>query len=150
MGVDETNETWATVHDVYLRTGQNVSEQTLLQAQDIIDLFSGTSFAAYHQISPRNLRHLNRAVAYQAGWMPSRPDLFTHQDVDTVSQDGASYTPGHANAQLLAPMARRWLARLTWANKPWRVRHGYGSTYDDDAGPRDSAAADDSKVWIPL
>lgn len=150
MPVDETNECWADISDVATYTGEIATQPDMARAQDIIDLFSGTSFAAHVNLTTRNLRCLNRAVAYQAGWIVHRPDLFTHMDITTVSQDGASHTPGHENAQLLAPFARRWLARLSWANKPWRVRRGYNATYDDQSGPRDSAAADDSKIWIPL
>ena len=149
MGIDEGLGTWADVADVKRFTNQIVTDDDLVRAQDIIDLFSGTTFASNNQISARNRRHLNRAVAYQAGWMKARPDLFTHGDVDTVSQDGASYTPATANAQLLSPFAARWLRRLTWANKPLRVRGRYG-TVDGDDGPRDSAVADDNRVWTPM
>lgn len=142
-------EAWADVDDVLTYTGEEVDEDTILRAQDIIELFCGTTFLATDNISGRNLRCLNRAVAYQAGWMPSRPDLFTHIDVDTVSQDGASHTPGSVNAALLAPFAARWLRRITWRHKPLRIRRRYGET-DDSDGPRDSAVADDNKVWIPM
>lgn len=143
-------DAWATIADVLLYTGQTVTEAKLLQAQDIIELFSGTTFLATDNLSPTNLRRLNRAVAYQAGWMVLHPDVFTNVDVDSVSQDGASYTPSHDNAALLAPLAKRHLARLTWVLKPLRVRRRYGQ-YDYEArGPRDSAVYDDNRVWTPI
>lgn len=150
MPVDEENQCWATIADVETYTGEIATQPDIARAQDLIDLFSGTTFGAYNNLTERNLRHLNRAVAYQAGWMIHRPDLFSHMDVQTVSQDGASHTPGNENAQLLSPIAARWLKRLTWANKPWRVRHGYNSFTNPDRGPRDSAAADDNRPWMPL
>lgn len=152
MAVDEVNQRWADISDVYTYTGETATEQDMARAQDMIDLFSGTTFSSYNNLTTRNLRILNRAVAYQAGWMIHRPDLYTHMDVSSISQDGASHTPATANAQLLAPMAQRWLSRLTWANQPWRVRRGYGhyDMYSDQLGPRDSAAADDMKHWFPL
>lgn len=143
-------EAWATVEDVELFTDEIVDEATLRRAQDIVELFAGTTILASGNISATNLRYLNRAVAYQAGWMPSRPDLFTHQDIDTASGDGGSHTPATVNAQLLAPFAARYLARLTWRNKPLRVRRRYGQTEYSDNGPRDSAVADDNRSWAPM
>lgn len=150
MPFDVTLETWADADDVATFTGESVDNATLRQAQDIIELFSGVTWLANNQISGRNQRMLNRAVAYQAGWMLSRPDLFTHLDVETVSQDGASHTPATANAQLLAPFAARWLKRLSWADKPLRVQRGYNALFYSDRGTRDSAVADDNKTWTPM
>lgn len=150
MPVDEVNETWADASDVLLYTGETVDEATVIRAQDIIDLFTGTTFAAFPNLTGRNLRHLNRAVAYQAGWMNHHPDLYAHLDMANVNQDGANFTPQHDNAALLAPFAKRWLSRLTWMNKPLRVRLRYGTYTDDDHFPRDSAAADDARYWTPM
>lgn len=150
MPIDDVLETWADAADVLRFTGQSVDEDTLVQAQDIIDLFSGITFAAADNLSPRNLRCLNRAVAYQAGWMPFHPDLFINVDVDNVSQDGASHTPSHENAALLAPFAHRWLRRLTWRQAPWRLRRRYGQSDYEDEGSRDSAVADDARTWTPM
>lgn len=148
MALDEDLETWCSITDVFNLTGETVEEPVLKRAQAIIDLFSGTTFDSFRNLSPRNLRHLMYATAYQAAWMPYHPDIFTHVDLQNINQDGASATPAHENARLLCPMARRALSRLTWANKPLRVRRRYG-TYDSD-GPRDSAVADDNRVWTPI
>jgi len=142
-------DAWATVADVMTYTGVEVGDDDLLRAQDTVEIFAGTTYGAVID-SPRNLRMLNRAVAYQAGWAKFQPGLLTNVDVDNVSQDGHSHTPGHENAALLAPMARRCLARLTWAQKPLRVRKRYGSSDYNDSGARDSAVADDARVWVPL
>ncbi len=143
-------DAWADPDDVALWTKQQVTEEDCLRAQDIIELFAGTTFLAYDNISPGNMRKLNRAVAYQAGWMVEHPDLYTHTDADSVSSDGASVTKAHENADLLAPFARRWLARLTWRNAPLRVRRRYGQSDYSNSGSLDSAAADDSRIWTPL
>jgi hypothetical protein len=142
-------DTWADADDVLTYTGVAVDDADLVRAQDIIEIFAGTTYLANDNLSPRNLRMLNRAVAYQAGWMSLRPDLYTHLDTDSVSQDGVTFSPANGNASLLAPLAYRCLRRLTWALKPWRVRSGYG-TSDYNDGPRDSAVADDAKQWSPL
>lgn len=143
-------EAWADSDDVDLLTGVTVGDDDVLRAQDIIEIFAGTTWLATDQISERNLRLLNRAVAYQTAWMASRPDMYSHFDVDTVSQDGASFTPGTVNAQLLAPLAQRCLRRLTWGQKPLRVRHGYNQPDYNNLGPRDSAVADDNRPWVPM
>lgn len=143
-------DAWATVDDVDLFTDETVDEKTVFRAQQIIEMFAGTTYAATGNLSQTNLRHLRAAVAYQAAWMPSRPDLFTHMDIDTASGDGASFTPATVNAQLLAPFAARALNRLTWKNKPLRVRRRYNQYDYDDRGPRDSAVADDNKPWTPM
>lgn len=148
MALDEDLETWCDVADVYKLTGETVDEVVLTQAQGIMDLFSGTTFASRDNIAGRNLRHLLAATAYQAAWMPSHPDIFTHMDVQSIQAGGASATPGGENAQLLAPFALRALRRLTWWQKPYRTRGRYG-TYNNDT-PRDSAVADDNRPWTPI
>jgi hypothetical protein len=144
-----TVDAWATIDEVEDLTGASVSDTELLQAQDIIELFSGTTiFAA--EISQTNLRRLNRAVCYQAAWMQAHPDVYTNVDVDNASDGSTTYTPAHANAALLAPLAKRHLDRLTWRLKPLRVRRRYGQYEYQNSGPRDSAVADDNRLWAPM
>lgn len=138
---------WATAADVLTYTGVTVTDADLVRAQDHIEIIAGITEDAIVD-SPRNLRLLNRAVAYQAAWETYHPDLYMHVDVDNIGQDGHSHTPAHENAALIAPWATRCLRRLTWVQKPLRVRGRFGS-YDDD-GSRDSAVADDNRVWSPL
>lgn len=145
-----TDVAWADEPDVLRYTGETVDEDVVIRAQDIVELFAGCTLLATDNISETNLLHLNRAVAYQAGWMAAHPDLFTHTDVDSVSQDGASHTPGNVNANLLAPFAARHLRRLTWRNKPLRIRRRYQQYDYMNNSPRDSAVADDNRVWDPL
>lgn len=147
MGV--TDVAWADEADVLLFTGETVDEADLIRAQDIVELFCGTTLLATDNIAGTNLRYLNRAVAYQAAWMSLKPDLYTHTDVENFSQDGASHTPASVNANLLAPLARRWLRRLSWANKPLRIRRRYNQYDYNNRGPRDSAVSDDNRVWTP-
>ena len=146
-------DAWADADDVETYTGiaaAGISNALLIRAQDIIELFAGTTFLATDNLSATNLRRLSRAVAYQAGWMTLHPDVYTNVDVDSVSQDGGSYTPSHANAALLAPLAKRHLDRLTWVQTPLRVRRRYNQYDYEGQGPRDSAVYDDNRVWIPM
>jgi hypothetical protein len=143
-------DAWADAADVLLYTEAIATDAEILRAQDIIELFSGISWFATDNLNQTNLRYLNRAVSYQTAWMQTRPDLYEHLDVDSVSQDGASFTPSHDNAALLAPFAKRYLDRLSWRLKPLRIRRRYNEYDYDDRGPRDSAVADDNRYWTPM
>jgi hypothetical protein len=145
-------EAWADGDDVTDLTGAQATDGEILRAQALIELFCGTTYdTPTDNISSRNLRLLRMAVAYQTVWMQERPDIFTHIDLDSYSQDGASGQYSHANANLLAPLAKRSLDRLSWRSAPLRVRRGGSNTeYYDDNGPRDSAVHDDSRRWTPL
>lgn len=142
-------DAWAQASDVLTYTGEDASDEEVLRAQALVELFSGTHYDAVID-STRNLRHLRMAVAYQTAWMRYHPDIFLNVDVDNVSQDGHSHTPAHENAALLAPLATRCIRRLSWVQKPLRVRGRYGAADYEDSGSRDSAAADDSRSWTPL
>ncbi len=142
-------EAWADTADVFTLTGMEVTDDDVLRAQDIVELFSGTTILAT-EISQTNLRRLNRAVAYQAAWGMVHPDIYTNVDVDQASDGGTSYTPSHVNAALLAPLAKRHIDRLSWKLKPLRVRRRYGMYDYQNTGPRDSAVADDSRLWAPM
>lgn len=139
---------WATADDVLTYTGVTVGEADIIRAQDHIEIIAGVTEDAVIE-SPRNLRLLNRAVAYQAAWEQYHPDLYMNVDVDSVGQDGHSHTPAHENAALIAPWATRCLRRLTWVQRPLRVRKRYGAE-DYDDGNRDSAVADDNRPWVPM
>jgi hypothetical protein len=108
--------TWATEQDVATYTGMTVTEPQIVQAQAIVELFADVTEDASDAglISTKNLRLLRMAVSYQAAWMPLNPDLFTHHDAQSVTQDSVSVTPAHANAALLAPLAKRSIDRLSW------------------------------------
>jgi hypothetical protein len=141
---------WATTDDVDTYTGATATDAEVTRAQAIVELFAGTTTDASDQglISSRNLRLLKMAVAYQTAWMQLHPDVFTNVDIDSGGQDGVSYTNAHANAALLAPLAKRCVDRLTWRLAPLRVRRPRRRA--TDTGNRDSAAHDDDRTWAPL
>jgi hypothetical protein len=146
---------WATPDDVSGLTGVSVSVADIERAQPIIELFSDATTDASDagMISTRNLRLLKWALCYQAVWMKDQPDLFTHTDTEGVSQDGVSANYSHANAALLAPLARRCISRLGWKLRPAQIqpprpRPGHG--FQPDFGSLDDAVADDDRVdWVP-
>lgn len=144
-------DAWADAADVLRWTAQSVTDDDVSRAQDIVELNCGTTYLATANISPKNLRHLNRAVAYQAGWAKLNPDLYTSRDVESAGADGQNYQPGHESAHLIAPLARRHIRQLSWVQRPLRVRRRYGQPdYLSDGGNRDSASRDDARYWTPL
>lgn len=116
---------WATTAETLAYTSISVSQDNIDAAQAMIELFADVTEASSDagNISPKNLRLLKLAVAYQAAWMTSQPDLFTRSDVGLMTQDGISFTSPHANSGLLAPMAKRAVDRLSWKrNRNQRIR----------------------------
>lgn len=141
---------WATAADVDTLTGITVTDAEVLQAQAIVEIFANTTTESSDAglIATRNLRLLKRATAYQAAFMTEHPDLFTHVDVTSFSQDGQSASQAHANAALLAPLAKRCIDRLSWHLEPLRA-YKRASVYTD-TGTRHSAVRDDNMPWVPL
>lgn len=102
---------WATVTDVSTITGSTVDAGQLARATSLIELAVGRTEDNTF-IPARDLRWLKRAVAYQAAWMLAQPDLLTKADVKSSSQDGAWQV--YKGGQLLAPLAKKCLKKLTW------------------------------------
>ncbi|WP_213451589.1 hypothetical protein [Rhizomonospora bruguierae] len=137
---------WATPSDVLSIAKATVTEDDVTSARFIVELFAHTTTEASDagNISSGNLRLLRMAVAYQAAWMQAHPDVLTNVDVDSFSQDGQSAVHAHANAALLAPLAKRCIDRLSWRRESIRT------TTRRRPGDRDSAAADDNQPWRPM
>ncbi|MGW0575122.1 hypothetical protein ACWD25_03950 [Streptomyces sp. NPDC002920] len=146
--------TWASTSDVIAYTGFNATAAQVDQAQAVIELFADTTTDASSagNISPKNLRLLKQAVAYQAGWITQHPDAFTNIDLTNFNQDQVSGTLAHANALILAPLAKRCIDRLSWKRiRPLRIgaRGGFGQI------PRtmnltSAVMDDDDPRWRPL
>jgi hypothetical protein len=114
---------WATVEETVTLTGVTVSSGTLAQAQGVLDLFSGvTEDVDAEQLSTRDRRLLRQACAYQAAWMHGQIDVPTRTDVSQLNQDGLSFTVANPDALVLAPLARRALAQLSWRRPGTSIR----------------------------
>lgn len=123
--------TWATIDDVYTRTGVQTSPDVVAQAQGVVDLYSGVSALVDADLSVRDRRLLRSAVAYQAAFIESQPGLFGRVAVRSMSQDGVSFSVNESQGQpdpdalLLAPLAGRCIGSLTWRRRrSWDVRRG--------------------------
>lgn len=104
---------WATAGEALTLTGASVTTAQLAQAQGVVELFAGITEDNTADLGA-NLRLLRAAVAYQAVWMAAQIDVATRTDVQSIQQDGTNVTPGHADALILAPLAKRCLDRLSW------------------------------------
>lgn len=148
---------WASTAETFSYTGITVSQDTIDSAQAMIELFADVTIASSNlgSISPKNLRLLKLAVAYQAAWMTSQPDLFTRSDVGLMTQDGISFTSPHANSGILAPMARRALDRLSWRRnrnqriRPYRPNNVWNGDFSDPTN-NDASLEDNTLGWEPL
>lgn len=105
---------WATEAETLTLTGVSVDAGQLAQAQGVVELFAGITEANSTDLSASNDRMLRAAVAYQAAWTASQVDVTGRMEVSSVNQDGVSVTPGNGVDLVLAPLAKRALARLSW------------------------------------
>lgn len=106
---------WITPSEAADITGvAEVTVEQISAASSIIEIFSNVTTDAIAALKPGDLRHIKKAVAYQAVWMPSQIDLLTRMDVDNLNQDGIEYSKGNEDAHILAPLARMCLIRLSW------------------------------------
>jgi hypothetical protein len=105
---------WASVAEVLAYTGTTVTDAQITMSQAVIDIFSGTQIEALANHSARDLRLLKMATAYQTVWQIAQVDVTSRTDVKQLSQDGANFTPAGPDSLLLAPLAARCLAQLSW------------------------------------
>ncbi|WP_336158188.1 hypothetical protein [Amycolatopsis sp. VC5-11] len=140
-------ETWANAGDVFTYAKATVDDDAVLRAQATIDLHAGRIFADADRIGGRDRYWLKLAVAYQAAWQSSQPDLFERQDITTTG--GSNSTQGTPTWMVLAPHAAQALRRVSWIgsgsfhvrapNEPTDQRR---EVYGDDGG--------DPGVWSPV
>jgi hypothetical protein len=108
--------TWATVAEVAAITGKNVSEETVALASSIISTFSGADVEMpTESITNVDRRHLRRATAWQAAWLPTKPGLITERETaQSVTSDTQAIVRESKDDALLAPLAARELKNLSW------------------------------------
>lgn len=130
---------WATLTDVSNLTGATVTSAQLTQANAVIELHAGRMYAtAYTRTGTRDLDWMRRAVAYQAAWMPSQPDVFTRLELEAIAASGRP-VPITPAALTLAPLARRALKRVSWLkSRSVHVR----TPFTDGVGPLTTAIRD--------
>jgi len=145
---------WATVAETLSYTGITPTSAQLAQAQGVIELFADTTVAASDagSISEKNLRLLKQAVTYQAAWISQHPDAFSSMDTTSFSQDQVSATMAHANAGILAPLAKRCIDRLSWKRiRPLRIgRRGAAPPIPRTMNTTSAVMDDRDPRWQPM
>jgi len=139
--------TWCTPTDVANLTGVTVTDAQLLRAQGVIETFEDIDPAAPgDHLSVRDRQRLLAATAYQAGWMFEQIEIEKRTDVSTLSQDGQTWTYAHADAAVLAPLAKRNLDRLSWNADGPVTPNGGRAPYPDLAAVRDAVLCDEVEL----
>lgn len=142
--------TWATIQDVSTVTGATVTDAQLLQAQNIVDMFSGRPYTTSPYIGSRDRHWLKLAVAYEAAWIPRQPDLFGRMNFSGLTQDGNTITLKE-NAALLAPMARQALKKVSWLkSRSLHVQSGFTDGGSPMSASPVSEANDAFEAWTPM
>lgn len=104
---------WADAVTTAEITGVELTDQQLLQAQAMVEVFVGRTYDQTSRLRPRDVYWLGRAVAFQAVWAAEQPGLLANLDLTANTQDGVSATLKE-DALVLAPMAARAINRLSW------------------------------------
>jgi hypothetical protein len=144
---------WATAGDVAAYTGITATAAQVAQAQAVVEVFADTTTAASDagNISEKNLRLLKQAVAYQAAWITQHPDAFTNVDLTNFNQDQVSGTLAHANALILAPLAKRCIDRLSWKRmRPLRIGRRGGRPVSPYLNTTSASRDENDPRWRPL
>lgn len=137
-------------------TGATVTDAQILQAQGIVELFTGYELGSATwqtdqvPFRPDQLR-LMKAVGYQAAFMVAHPDVFTAADISASSADGYSQSWNELGA-VIAPLAKIALRRLT-KNRSRSVRVHKGLDAVREArleGGLVPENLDQSHSWIPM
>lgn len=121
---------WATEAEVLALTGVEVTDDQIVQAQGLIDLYAGV-VEGVADLTVRDTRLLRMATAYQAVWMASQIDVLSRTAVRSLDQDGVRVVPADPADLFYAPLARQALAQLSWnrRNGTREVRPGGPWTY---------------------
>jgi len=106
--------TGVTTADVSAYTGVTVTDDEVSQALSVIELYASVDLSNFAGFRATNRKWLQMAVAYQAAWMHSQPDLFSRTDFTNQSQDGLSVSTRDASTLMVAPLAKKALSRVSW------------------------------------
>lgn len=149
---------WASVSRVQTITGSVVTEDQLATAQGIIELYCGRTYAGSSvnaSIRAKDLAWLEKAVAYQAAWMPTQPGYFGKHSVKEVSQDGAqiiyagSTQANNSALIMLGPLAARALKNVSWMRSR-TIKIKPPSFEGEHPSYGDYKRNDDHPGWRPL
>ncbi len=142
-----TTNSWAQADDVLTFTGETVTDAQVLRAQAIIDMFTARTYDAAPRIGTRDLYWLKLAVAYQAAWMLSQPDLYSRLDFATISA-GSRPVELKEDTLRIAPFAAKALRRVSWLrSRSLHVRTPFTDGLSPISSDPDSAGNDFYEQW---
>lgn len=96
--------TWCTVADVATFTGQTVAPEDVTAAQTIVEQAIRRVYRAT-DVNSHDYYWLQRGVAWQAVYLAQHPEVLSMMGVQSVSQDGMSFTVQPGKKLHLAPLA---------------------------------------------
>jgi hypothetical protein len=105
--------TWATAADVLTYAAVSVDAAAVLRAQATIDMYAVRLPEDADRIGSRDQYWLKLAVAYQAAWQASQPDIFDRLDVTATGGKQAAQQ-GTPTWMTLAPHASQALRCVSW------------------------------------
>lgn len=143
---------WAQADDVLAVTGETVTDAQVLRAQAIIDMFTARVYSAdlLLRIGSRDLYWLKLAVAYQAAWMLSQPDLYSRLDFATISA-GSRPVELKEDTLRIAPFASKALKRVSWLrSRSLHVRSPFTDGLSPISSDPDSAGNDFYEQWSAM
>lgn len=131
--------TWATAQDVLSVTGQTVSDQQVIAAGYIIDMFTGRPYTFtgpdavvyswWENTGDIDAYWLKLAVVYQTVWMVMQPDLYTRLDLENLPAKGRPLTL-NAHGLEIGPLAKKALGRVSWLrSRALHVRSPFEDLY---------------------
>lgn len=106
---------FTTIDRVKEITGYDVTQETVIMAQHIVETFIGR--IEVDVTDQEDLSLLDRAAAYQAAYMFTDPiKVFEQMSVQSISQFGASvqFKYGDDSSPFVAPLAAMSCKRLSW------------------------------------
>lgn len=113
--------------------GKALDDSDVQNAQDVLELCTGIDLGSTDpelRFEPADLRKLRLAVQWQTAYLVAHPEVLTDIPVKAASANGAGLTyRDDLPDLLLAPLARRCLAQLSWAEPsgPVKVKTLYAS-----------------------
>lgn len=103
--------TWCTVAEVATLTGQTVATEDVTAAQTIVEQAINRVYRTT-DTTTRDYCWLQRGVAWQAVYLHQHPEVLSMMGVQSVSQDGMSFSVPQGTKLHLAPLALAALNNL--------------------------------------
>lgn len=104
-----------TPHDVLVATGETVTDAQVSMAETIVETVAGVDLDAYDTFRPRDQKHLQTAVCFQAVYLSKNPLAASSADLRGLRQGDLSiFFSTSRTANFLSPVAGLALTRLSW------------------------------------